>query len=200
MVLCSGLAALPMAGSVRAAVPVVTISPTRARIQVIAASLSDTIDALSRAASFKVTYEGARPNAMLFNTEIDTPSVALTLFRLLEGQGLNYGAALDVSGRKVNSLLILGVVPKAGGTPAPGLSGARPQPFATPGSRNDLPPVDDDPQEPVPPETPAPEPSAAPSSSPTETRPVSVSPFGPRLPFGGPFGPRPTPTTSPLPR
>ena len=53
------------------------------------ATLAETIDALARAAGFKVTYDGARPSAMLFNAEIDTPTVAQTLFRLIDGQNLN---------------------------------------------------------------------------------------------------------------
>jgi hypothetical protein len=181
------------AGSVHAATPIVTITPAGARIQVVAASLSETIDALSRASAFKVTYEGARPAAMLYNVEIDTPSIPQTLFRLLEGQNLNYGVVLDPSGMKVISLLILGVAPKVG----------PPQVFATPRSpRSTLPPVDDDPEEPAvaepapsePPSSPAPSPQPSPVA--TRPPPPPRSPFAPRPLVGSPFGPQPAPAAS----
>ena len=207
--LCAIALILPLvgsvsAGSVHAATPIVTITPTGARIQVVAASLSETIDALSRASAFKVTYEGARPAAMLYNVEIDTPSIPQTLFRLLEGQNLNYGVVLDPSGMKVISLLILGVAPKVGPAPSVGSgSGRPPQVFATPRSpRSTLPPVDDDPEEPAvaepAPSEPASSPAPSPQPSPVATRPPPPprSPFAPRPLVGSPFGPQPAPAAS----
>lgn len=200
--------------SVRAAAPIVTISPTGVRVLVVSASLSETIDALSRAAGFKVTYEGARPSAMLFNAEIDTPTVSQTLLRLLDGQNLNYGVVFDLSGKKVTSLLILGVARKTSGAADTGPSASRPQPFAPPRTpRNDPPLLDDDPEEEaLPPEPAVQEPSPSASPSPpgslqgpgqgSQAPPLPRPPFIPRplivSPFGGsPFGPRPTPSPSP---
>lgn len=40
-------------------------------------SFVEAIDALARAGGFRVTYQGARPTAMLFNAEIDTRTVGL---------------------------------------------------------------------------------------------------------------------------
>jgi hypothetical protein len=186
--------------SVRAAAPVVTINPNSVRIQVASAPLVETIDALARAASFKVTYEGARPTGMLFGAQIDTPTVAQTLFRLLDGQNLNYAVAFDLTGKKVTSLMILGVAPKVAPAAGPAAGGSRPQPVATP--RTFLPPVDDDPAE-EPEETPEPEPSPppkGPAQGPgSPVSPFPVSPFAPRFPFGTPFGPRPTPAPNPPP-
>lgn len=194
--------------SVRAAAPIVAISPTGVRVLVVSASLSETIDALSRVAGFKVTYEGARPNAMLFNAEIDTPSVAETLFRLLDGQNLNYGVVFDLSGKRVTSLLILGVVRKTSGAADAGPA-SRPQPFAPPRTpRSDPPLLDDDPEEQaLPPEPTAPEPSASASPSPpgtpqgqgqgSQAPPLLRPPFAPRPLVTSPFGPRPTPSPSP---
>lgn len=197
---------LPLHGSVQAGPPVVTVSATGTRIQVTSATLSEAIDALSRAAGFKVTYEGARPNAMLFNTEIDTPSVAQTLFRLIEGQNLNYAATLDRTGRKVTTLMVLGTQSRTPATAgAPG-GVARPQPFATPRTpRSDVPVVnDDDPaeaeNEPSPQATTTPGPSAPPRTSPgAQASPLPPPPFTPRPLFTSPFAPRPSPSPSPLP-
>ena len=201
----ASMLAVPLIGSARAGAPVVTIGTTGAKIQVVSASLVDTIDALSRAAGFKVTYEGSRPTAMLFNAEIDTPTVPQTLSRLLDGQNLNYGVVFDLSGRRVTRLMIFGVAPKAGATSGATTTPARPQPFATPKNpRDTLPPVDDDPQESSEPEPEVPEPTPAPPGLPrgpegqTPASPSLPSPFAPR-PFGGPFGPRPTPLPLPSP-
>ena len=194
----------PHRRSVQAAAPTITITATSARIQITSASLAETIDALARAGAFKVAYDGPRPTAMLFNAEVETPSVAQTLFRLLEGQNLNYAVLFDLSGTKVTSLMILGAAPKSGGSTGTAGTASRPQPFATPRmQRNDLPPVDDDINE-----TPeAPPVEASPSPAPTVVprgpagpgaAPTPLSPFGPR-PFGGPFGPRPQPSPTPSP-
>lgn len=183
---------LSLAAAAYAAAPIVTITATSARIQITAATLSDTIDTFARAAGFKVTYEGARPSAMLFNAEIDTPNVAQTLNRLLDGQNLNYGVVLDLSGTRVTSLMIFGPAPRAGF----GSTAGRPQSFATPRNTRTTPaPIDDEPvEEPV--AEPSPEPTPSPSPGATSTRP---SPFGPRPPFGRPFGAVPTPPPAPAP-
>ena len=187
-------------GSVLAAQPVVTLNPTGAKIVVTQASLPEAIDALARAAGFKVTYEGARPTAMLYNAEIDTPTVAQTLFRLIDGQNLNYAVTFDLTGKRVTLLMVFGVQPKAGGPAGAPAGATRPQPFTPPrGPRTDVPVVDDDPVEPEP--EPSPTPTPAPSP-PVPVRgdpgasPFPPSPFAPR-PFGSPFGPRPSPSPSP---
>jgi len=204
-VLALGVVAMaaPIHGSVHAAPPVVTLSATGAKIKVTSASLSEAIDAFSRAAGFKVTYEGGRPNAMLYNAEIDTPTVAQTLFRLIDGQNLNYAVMFDRTGKKVTTLMVLGVQPKSGATPGAPSGIARPQPFTPPrGTRNDTPVVDDDPVESEPEATPQPTPAPSPQVPPRagpggQGAPFPPSPFAPRPPFGSPFGPRPSPSPSP---
>ena len=193
----------PLGRSVQAGPPLVTLNATGAKIVVTQASLSDAIDALARAAGFKVTYEGARPTAMLYNAEIDTPTVAETLFRLIDGQNLNYAVMFDLTGKKVTSLMVLGVPPKTGGSLGTPPVGARPQPFTPPrGPRSEVPVIDDDPVEPEPQPTPVPSPVPSPPvpvrgpGSPTS--PFPPSPFAPRpFPFGTPFGLRPSPSPSP---
>jgi len=192
----------PLVRPVRAAPPVITLSATGAKIKVTSASLSEAIDAFSRAAGFKVTYEGGRPSAMLYNAEIDTPSVAQTLLRLIDGQNLNYAVTFDRTGTKVTTLMVLGVQSKTGPAPGAFSGAARPQPFTTPrGTRNDAPIVDDDPEpepEPTPQPTPSPSPQASPRGGPGgQGAPFPPFPFAPRPPFGGPFGPRPSPSPSP---
>jgi hypothetical protein len=198
-------------GSVRAAGAVVTLSPTNARIQISGASLADAIDALSRSANFKVTYDGPRPAAMLFNTDIDTPTVAQTLLRLLEGQNLNYAAVLDLSGKNVTLLMVLGAPVRTASAPSGGSGGSggtrAAQPFATPRAPRNEPPPDEPDDEPE--AQPSPSPSATPTPVPPGTppggppalppSPYQVSPFAPRSPFGvAPIGPpRPSPSPSP---
>ena len=197
---------VPLTGTVRAAAPVVTITPTGARIQVSSATLAETIDALARVAGFKVTYDGARPSAMLFNAEVDTPTVAHTLARLLEGQNLDYGIVFDLSGTKVTALMILGTGAKTSGAAGGASTPTRPQPFATPRNpRATMPPVDDDPVEEVQADvTPEPTPTPTPATPQKGDTPNMPSPFAPR-PFGRPLVPPPTPppaaapTPSPLP-
>jgi hypothetical protein len=179
--------------------PAIDLSGGRARVRIKASQLSEAIDALARAAGFKVTYDGARPSAMLYNAEIDTATVPQTLFRLLEGQNVNYGVVFDKTGQRVTTLLIVGVAAKSAG----GSSG-RPQSFPTPrASRVELPPVDDDPVEPIAEPEPSPEVSPSPNPSPAQGprpygppgSPFPPSPFGPRPPGFNP--PRPSPTPSP---
>jgi hypothetical protein len=207
------MALLPLCGSVRAAPPMVSISPGSVRIQVTSASLAEAVDALSRAAGFKVTYEGPRPMGMIFNVEINSPSVAETLFRLLDGQNVNYGVVFDLTGRQVASLMVLGPAAKHGGvTTTPASSGAAPRQFAPPRNpRNDLPLVDDDPEEeaeaePEPPAavpeataSPSPDPAGSPDPADRRTVPQPPSPFSPRPLVVSPFAPRATPSPSPSP-
>jgi hypothetical protein len=190
---------LPVRGFARAAPPVITISPAGATIKATQASLAEAIDAFSRAAGFKVTYEGPRPSVILYNAEIDTSTVAGTLFRLIDGQNLNYAVRFDKSGKKVTSLLVLGAPAKTGGTAAASSGVTRPQPFTPPrATRTDAPMVEDDP--PDPPEAePSPTPSPTPANSPATSGLFPPSPFGPRPPFGPPFGPRPSPSPTPSP-
>ena len=124
------LVALAPSPFARAAPPSVSLSPDGVRIQVAASSVAEAIDALSRAAGFKVTYEGPRPSGMIFNAEITTPSVAETLFRLLDGQNLNYGVVFDLSGRKVTSLRLLGPASKKAGIAGPAASSGGPSRLA----------------------------------------------------------------------
>jgi len=185
---------------------VVSVTAAGTKIKVTQASLSEAIDALAAAAGFKVTYEGARPGAMLFNAEVDTPSTAQTLFRLIDGQNLNYAVMFDLSGKKITSLMVLGLQSKSAGTASTTAAGGRPQPFTPPRSpRGDVPVVEDEvavEQEATP--SPAPTVSPSPSTSPLPQKggpggpgsPFPPSPFAPR-PFGAPYGARPTPSPSP---
>jgi hypothetical protein len=210
LAVAGSLLVFPLGGSVRAAIPVVTISAAGVRVEVASAPLTDTIDALSRAAGFKVTYEGSRPTVMLFNAEIESPTVAETLFRLLDGQNLNYGVVFDLTGRKVTSLMVLGPASKkAAATPA-SPDRPTPRPFTPPRNpRGELPPLDDDPAEvdddqaepAVPEPTPlVPSPAPGPQGSgAAPTAPLPPSPFAPRSLVVSPFAPRlaPSPTPSP---
>lgn len=208
---------LPMAGSVRADLPLVTLGPDSVKIQAAAASLTEIIDALARAASFQVSYEGPRPSAMLFNAEIESPSIPRALFRLLDGQNLNFAVVLDPSGGKVASVMILGVAPKGRVAATSGSTNPEPQAFPTPlrsrrPARGNPAPVEEEVpenEETVEQEEPAgraepAEPTAPPPAVPADVgMPAPPSPFAPRSPFGSPFGPpfgpRPLPSPKPSP-
>ena len=143
---------------------------------------------------------------MLFNTDIDTPSVSQSLSRLLEGQNLNYGVVYDLSGKKVTTLMIFGLAPKVGAAPGSTASGSRPQPFATPRTSKNEPPPEEDEVEEVPEPEPVPQatpviapPSGRPGGPGSPTSPFPPSPFTPRSPFGNPLATRPTPPPVPSP-
>jgi hypothetical protein len=199
VLLGSAALVLPLPGSAQAAAPVVTVGPAGTKIKVTQSTLSEAIDALSRAAGFKVTYDGPRPNVMIYNAEIDTPTVAGTLFRLIDGQNLNYAVMFDKTGRKVTSLMVMGVPPKAGGGANTPVGAARPQAFSPPRTtRTDAPAAEDDPAAPAEPEPePTPSPTPRENAAPPRPGPLPPSPFAPRPPFGSPFGPRPTPSPTP---
>lgn len=194
-------------GRVSAADPVVSLAPGSARVRIVSSSLTEALDALARAAGFQVKYEGARPTAMLFNLEIETAGVPQAVLRLLEGQNVNYGLALDASGQRVSSLLIGTPAAKVATPSAPPAAtpggGPRPMPFATPRIPRGAPIVENNetPDEPAVEEesTPTPTPTPAPVPTPFGMRPGQPFPPGTRPPFGIPFGPRPTPSVSPLP-
>jgi len=202
LALSAAWASFQTGGSVRAQAPSVTVTPNSVRVQVASAPLAEVIDALSRAAGFKVSYSGPRPTAVLFKTEIETPTVAEALLRLLGGENLNYGVVFDLSGRNVTTLMMLGPAAKS----AAGTSGSSvPRPFSSPvNPRNEPPPADEEPSAPVEPEAadPGPEPPAPEATEPARsevgTVPMPPSPFAPRPLVISPFS-RPTPSPPPPP-
>lgn len=186
--------------SVHADPPQVTVGPAGTRIRIVSATLAEVIDALARAAGFKVTYESSRPGAMLFNVDIDAPNVAQALARVLDGQSLNHGVVFDVTGASVTSLLIMGTPPRSGAS-APPPSAARPQALPTPPPQRDQPPPEgaqgettDPVNEPQPTPAPTPLPTPGLTQSPFRPRPNFPRPFSPQ-----PFGPPPSPSASPGP-
>ena len=210
LALGAGLAFFQASRLVHAGPPVITLGPDRVWVKVAEASLFDTIDALARTAGFAVTYEGGRPARMLYAAEIEAATVPQALVKMLEGQNINYAMVLDLSGRRVTSLMILGapkstVLGAGSGNPP----GTRSQPFAPPRQpRVELPPVDDEvvpaPEEeaspePVPPRAPVPAgpTSVQPPVAATPNPGFRISPFGPRPPYLPAFGPSPKPRPSP---
>lgn len=195
-----------LSGRARAADPIVSVGPSGAKVRIVSASLAEALNALARAAGFEVKYEGTPPAAMLFNLEIDAASVPEALLRLLAGQSLNYGLALDSTGKRVSSLLIGTPAPRTGapGNPSvPPPPGVAPRPFGNPRNSRAVPIVEENAieDEAAPEEEPSPTPSPTPAPVPTPPgiRPGQQFPPAMRPPFGQPFGPRPTPSVSPLP-
>ena len=183
--------------------PQVLLGPAGTRIRIVSASLAEVIDALARAAGFKVTYESSRPGAMLFNVDIDAPNVAQALARVLEGQNLNHGVVFDITGASVTSLLIMGTPPRSGASPPPA-SASRPQTLPTPPPQRDQSSPEGAPEgAPEEATDPANEPQPAPAPTPLPTPGLTQSPFRPRPTFPRPFSPQPfgppPPSASPSP-
>ena len=83
------------------------------------APLSDVLDHLARKTRMKVVYEGGAPrNPVTVELRGRTPAEAV--IGVLEGLGLNYAIALDLSGTQVETLMIVG----GGGMSSPPSSAA----------------------------------------------------------------------------
>jgi hypothetical protein len=83
-----------------------------------AAPVSEVLDRLGRQTGMKVTYEGAPVRQPVTLTLVGrTPAEAV--LGVLDGLGLNYALRMDLSGARVEALMIYGVAPATGGSPPP---------------------------------------------------------------------------------
>jgi hypothetical protein len=151
------------------------------------APLADVLDHLARKTRMKVVYEGGAPrNPVTVELRGRTPAEAV--LGVLEGLGLNYAIALDLSGTQVETLMIVG----GGGMSSAPSSPASVRPAR--GRKAEAEPADDvmEAEQPMayeappPPEPPKPEEAARAVPPPGPLNPITTSPFpgnaGPMLP------------------
>lgn len=87
--------------------------------------LSQILDRLAASSGMKITYEGTRPS-MPVSMTVDGISETEAVLRLMEGQGVSYVLATDLTGERVDTLIISGV--GAGRPVPPSQSAAAPEP------------------------------------------------------------------------
>ena len=87
----------------------VEVTATGDRVDVTAAQVpvSEVLDGLARNTRMKVVYEGPVPRTPV-TVELRGRTPAQAVLGVLEGLGLNYALVLDVSGTKVETLMIVG--------------------------------------------------------------------------------------------
>lgn len=104
VVLALGLLAAP---SLASAAVEVRRQGTRVSVHVQSAALPEVLERLSKELGMKVVYEGARPQTLV-NATIDDRTPAEAVLSVLEGLGLNFLARMDVTGSRVEHLVIAG--------------------------------------------------------------------------------------------
>lgn len=129
----------------------------RVSVRAEAAPLSEVLDSLSRQLGIKVVYEGAPPRNPV-NASLVNRTQGEAVLSVLEGLGLNYLARMDVTGTRVEHLVIAAAsAPTAGGAPPPAPASAPPR--LPPVVRDEEPDPDDEAApEVVPPQRPGPRP------------------------------------------
>ncbi len=91
-----------------------------------AAALPEVLERLAKATGMKVVYEGARPQTLV-NASLDDRTPAEAVLTVLEGLGLNFLARMDVTGSRVEHLVIAGVASASpAATPAAAAARATP--------------------------------------------------------------------------
>ena len=88
------------------------------------------LDRLAQQTGMRVSYEGAKP-AALVTTAFETASATELLVRLMEGQGLVYAFQTDATGRQVQRLLVGEVIAAPKGVTAAGDRRPPPLPAAS---------------------------------------------------------------------
>lgn len=89
----------------------------RVSVHAQSAALPEVLDRLSKATGMKVVYEGARPQTLV-NASLDDRTPAEAVLTVLEGLGLNFLARMDVTGSRVEHLVIAGAAGAAATAPA----------------------------------------------------------------------------------
>ncbi len=85
----------------------IIVSDGRLDVSAAQAPLSDVLDGLARKTRMKVVYDGGAPrNPVTVELRGRTPAEAV--LGVLEGLGMNYMLALDLSGTEVETLMIVG--------------------------------------------------------------------------------------------
>lgn len=164
----------------------IRVAGAQVDVSATAAPLNEVLDRLARQTGMKVVYEGAAPR-QLITISLQGRSPAQAVLSLLEGLGLNYALVADVTGTRVQTLILSGTAPASAAAARSGGAGnATPitpqrRPFAPPpGSAPDFMEAGAEEPEPDEPEEPAgflpPEGGAAPGA---QAAPGAVEPAAP---------------------
>jgi hypothetical protein len=95
----------------------VTQANGRVDLKATAAPVSEVLDRLGKQTGMKVTYEGSPVRQPVTVTLLRrTPAEAV--LGVLDGLGLNYALRMDLSGARVEALMIFGVAAAGGGSPS----------------------------------------------------------------------------------
>jgi hypothetical protein len=98
----------------------------RVDVRASAAPLSEVLDRLARATGMKVVQQGSNPT-MLVSLSLANRTPAEAVFGVLEGLGLNYAFVLDVSGNRIETLVLAGASGTKVATSAPPAPAAAPR-------------------------------------------------------------------------
>ena len=209
-----------VAVAARAADSQVQIAPGHVDVHATAAPLSEVLDKLSRQTGMKVVYDAAVPRPLV-TLDLKRRTATEAVLSVLEGLGLNYAVRLDMTGERVETLMLFPATSAPPSTPNPQPPVFQPPP--PPGAVPDEDAADEEPPQeapqlpvqqapgivPVPgvPQPGQPQPGAPQTESPQPApqEPAGFPPgFFPRLPpnFGGQMtppsslvpAPRPSPT------
>lgn len=111
------LPAVLLAGSASAEVQV-HVTDGRIDLKAAGAPLSEVLDRIAKQTGMKVTYDGA-PQRMPVNLTLADRTPAQAVLGVLDGLGLNYALRMDVSGTRVEALMIAGTASASPGAPLP---------------------------------------------------------------------------------
>ena len=111
-----------VAVAVLAAVPsqaevLIRASNGRVDVQATGAPLSEVLDRLAKQTGMKVSYDGA-PQRMAVNLTLTNRTPAEAVLGILDGLGINFALKMDLTGSRVDTLLISGLA-AASSSPAP---------------------------------------------------------------------------------
>jgi hypothetical protein len=194
----------------------VQVTEGRVDVHATAAPVSEVLEKMSRQTGMKVVYDGAVPRPLV-TLDLRRRTATEAVLSVLEGLGLNYAVRLDITGERVETLMLFPSTPTPPAAPNPQPAVFQPPP--PPGAVPD----EDTPDEETPPEAPQLPPQQGPgivpvpgapqagAAQPESPQPAPQEPAGfppgffPRLPpnFGGQVtpptslvpAPRPSPTS-----
>jgi hypothetical protein len=114
----AALGLLLAASTVTGEVDVRTTAAGRVSLTVTSAPLSEVLDRLARQTGMKVVYDGAPPRTLVRGRQVEDATPADAVANVLEGLGVSYALRLDVTGSRVDTLLVLGAA-RSAASPAP---------------------------------------------------------------------------------
>ena len=95
----------------------IRVTNGRVDLQAAQAPLSEVLDRLAKQTGMKVTYDGP-PQRMAVNLTLKDRTPAQAVLGVLDGLGLNYALRMDLTGTRVETLLIAGSAATTTGGPA----------------------------------------------------------------------------------